>query len=303
MWFNNYTFIPGPPTMAYDSPLRTYPSLPGRHGNTPWFAPGSAGPIHSPCGVGGGNPYGCPAWDREGNDCPGGGYGFGDDARVAYMNGQFNTSNAFTMPWAAGSEQDVLWNIKANHGGGYAYRLCRVPVEGVSGVTEACFQQGHLEFAGDKSWAQWGPSFQNRTEFTAQRTSTGTWPPNSQWTKNPIPACRFFDGGFSSEENDDCEKYGFQFEPPAPGLHGYGEHNKDNYASTFGFNIVDKVKVPADLEPGKYVLSFRWDCEQTPQVWNTCADIMITANTELQPPKEVKLPQKILRTLDYANGL
>ena len=30
-----------------------------------------------------------------------------------------------------------------------------------------------------------------------------------------------------------------------------------------------------DIEPGEYVLSFRWDCEQTPQIWNGCSDITI----------------------------
>merc|ERR1711862_321068 len=27
---------------------------------------------------------------------------------------------------------------------------------------------------------------------------------------------------------------------------------------------------------GTYVLSWRWDCEETDQVWNSCADIVIT---------------------------
>ena len=39
--------------------------------------------------------------------------------------------------------------------------------------------------------------------------------------------------------------------------------------------IIDYVKVPADLERGLYVLSFRWDCKKTPQVWNICANINI----------------------------
>jgi hypothetical protein len=26
---------------------------------------------------------------------------------------------------------------------------------------------------------------------------------------------------------------------------------------------------------GSFVLSFRWDCEQTPQVWSSCADIEV----------------------------
>ena len=44
----------------------------------------------------------------------------------------------------------------------------------------------------------------------------------------------------------------------------------------FMFSMTDKLKVPSDLETGEYSLSWRWDCEQTPQVWNSCADITVT---------------------------
>ena len=37
-------------------------------------------------------------------------------------------------------------------------------------------------------------------------------------------------------------------------------------------------QVPESLEPGRYVLSFRWDCQQSPQVWNSCANIDIVWN-------------------------
>ena len=48
-------------------------------------------------------------------------------------------------------------------------------------------------------------------------------------------------------------------------------------ASRLGpYSVVDLVEVPAALPAGNYVLSFRIDCEQTPQVWNTCADIHIS---------------------------
>ena len=35
------------------------------------------------------------------------------------------------------------------------------------------------------------------------------------------------------------------------------------------------VEIPEDIEPGLYVLSFRWDCQQSPQVWNSCSNIQI----------------------------
>jgi len=39
--------------------------------------------------------------------------------------------------------------------------------------------------------------------------------------------------------------------------------------------IVDKVHIPAGLKPGEWVVSWRWDCEESTQVWNSCADITI----------------------------
>ena len=44
----------------------------------------------------------------------------------------------------------------------------------------------------------------------------------------------------------------------------------------FQFNIFDNVIVPKDLRIGDYVLSFRLDAEQTPQIWTHCSDITIT---------------------------
>ena len=41
--------------------------------------------------------------------------------------------------------------------------------------------------------------------------------------------------------------------------------------------IYDRLRVPAHLPPGEYVLGLRWDCETSAQVWSSCADITITA--------------------------
>ena len=48
-------------------------------------------------------------------------------------------------------------------------------------------------------------------------------------------------------------------------------HNDFPYA----FAIKDLVEVPESLEPGDYVLSFRWDCQKTPQIWETCANVLV----------------------------
>ena len=88
-----------------------------------------------------------------------------------------------------------------------------------------------------------------------------------QWTKNPIPACAGGWGGVL-DKDPDCKEEGTPFPPPGPGLKGFGIQISDPSNYAFHFSIVDQVQVPADIEPGDYVLSFRWDCEQTPQVWS-----------------------------------
>ena len=39
--------------------------------------------------------------------------------------------------------------------------------------------------------------------------------------------------------------------------------------------IVDRVRIPASLPPGDYVLGWRWDCEESTQVWTSCSDVVI----------------------------
>jgi predicted carbohydrate-binding protein with CBM5 and CBM33 domain len=41
--------------------------------------------------------------------------------------------------------------------------------------------------------------------------------------------------------------------------------------------IEDAVKIPKDLPAGDYVLSWRWDAEETAQIWANCADVVVTA--------------------------
>lgn len=53
------------------------------------------------------------------------------------------------------------------------------------------------------------------------------------------------------------------FPDPVPGV------DMHSYA------IEDTVEVPESLPPGEYVVGFRWDCEQTTQIWSSCADITV----------------------------
>lgn len=57
----------------------------------------------------------------------------------------------------------------------------------------------------------------------------------------------------------------------------------------FPFSIVDQVQIPADLETGEYMLSWRWDAEQANQVWNGCADIEMVGQGEVEPEDVLQL--------------
>jgi len=258
-----------------DAELRTWKDHPTYGDFTkrnPWRAPGYS-PVFSPCGIAGGGDTRHPG---NGADAPAG-VTQGADGR--------DLPEGTKTQWAQGSVQEVAWSIVANHGGGYAYRLCPKNSE----LTEACFQSNHLQYSSNESWIQYGNDESNRTAIPATRVDEGTFPHGSVWTKNPIPACGQYNGGVGDNACD----FPAQFDPPLPYLYGYGsatcftgsaghgggctKEDAAYYRDHFRFNIIDQVNVPMDLEVGEYVLSFRWDCEQTPQVWTQCADITVVA--------------------------
>lgn len=116
-------------------------------------------------------------------------------------------------------------------------------------------------------------------EIPAMRTDTGTFPPGSQWTRVPIPACGTTGGGsqYPGSGTDQCDHMGIgtQFAPPIDGAYGFNGMN---------WNIIDNVQVP-NLPTGDYVIGFRFDCEQTTQVWQVCGDVRIVS-TPTPPPSD-----------------
>lgn len=272
----------------------------------PWRSPGHA-PIFSPCGLaGGGNMPGSWMSDsltrhmRSGATTP----PFirrGLDAR--------DVPESPKTTWKAGAVEEVAWSIFGNSGGGYSWRLCKKTTDG--NLSEECFQNGHLEYAEETSYIQYGSNVSNRTAIPAKRTRKGTFPAGSPWTKNPIPPCAdefiHHSGGPAPKTKSKCTTP--MFKPALPGLFGDGpgacitwaihgpiegfhslfdsegnvvyqapctKEQALDQAYRFQFNILDKVKVPADLA-GEFVLSFRLDSEQTPAIWSQCSDITITA--------------------------
>lgn len=246
--------------------------------HNPWRSPGHA-PLFSPCGIAGG---GATYHPSNGAVNKGTNVDQGSDGR-----GTLPYSLPKPTVWTQGSEAEVGWSITANHGGGYAYRLCPKSAP----QTEECFQAHHLSLKGDESYIVYGALAEKpgaRMPISALRLSTGTAPSGSQWTRNPIPACKSTSGGVGQGFN--CSGLPPQFSPPLPGLYGYGKAEcfkalggqctsaqEALLRKFFNFNIVDKLDVPSSLALGNYTLSFRYDAEQTPQVWSNCADVMVVA--------------------------
>jgi len=260
----------------------------------PWRSPGSAGkgnPTFQPCGINSGASASASLPPTTAHDVPLSGNG---TDLPALPKQEWAT-------WRAGSVVEAEWAIYANHAGGYAYRLCRK--EGKE-LTEECYQQGHLEFASPETEIRYKDGSRKPFNITSPTTDVGTWPEKSQWRKNPVPMCNCDAGtgckGWSGNHTADTGKWpsktgmfvpykhsnfrpgqssdlcptGVQFptlwdEGASAGIVGKGGFG------TFMFTMVDRLKVP-DVPAGEYSVSWRWDCEETAQVWNSCADITIT---------------------------
>merc|ERR1712226_1828712 len=129
----------------------------------PWAAPGVAPSLGGGCGIQGGNPYGCPA-PVNGPGLPGpkdsrdpgsvclsekehrGTWSYGSAA----IDPDLNLASMVTK-WARGSIVPVGF-VAIYHGGGYTYRLCKMPLEGKEGLTEECFIKNILKFAENKTY-------------------------------------------------------------------------------------------------------------------------------------------------------
>ena len=159
----------------------------------------------------------------------------------------------------------MAWHLGANHAGGYSYRLCKMPEGGIGDLTEECFQQNPLDFVGDIQWIEYQKDKNTgfRTELEALQTTEGTHPAGSMWRANQI---------LPKKEEGGSSEYG-------------------------SGTIIDSVSVPSDLEPGQYVVSFRWvtlklpilmwstfipcfrwDSKCSPQVWGSCATVQIVSS-------------------------
>jgi len=246
----------------------------------PWRAPGKA-PVVDPCGVASGaaNPSSYAAVPE--------GYNGGD-------NGSTVLPEQDPTSWKAGGTAQVGWGLSAQHGGGYSYRLCPKG----STLTEECFQSNTLTFATSNSTIHFDDDSHPDKVIS---TTTYVAPDGTQWRTNPIPGCACDNGlkcgstsAFLGEHHAHVISEG-SCAGQYPKSTVYSRHGSpttncprgtmfeagfDEFTQGFlvgsgnKFSVMDEINVPN--KPGEYVLGWRWDCEETDQVWNSCADIVIT---------------------------
>jgi hypothetical protein len=67
--------------------------------------------------------------------------------------------------------------------------------------------------------------------------------------------------------------------PPPCTNHDWCTDDQDGGGRTgiqYAPEIIDYLLIPKTLPAGEYVLGWRWDCEQSNQIWQSCSDVTIT---------------------------
>lgn len=250
----------------------------------PWRSPGAA-PTSDPCGVAG-------AYVK-----PRGG---GGETPIGAHQGDLGSKLPSTAPttWVGGTTAEVGWMIGANHGGGYHYSLCPKGAP----LTEACFRRMGLAFADGHSTIRYLRGRLPERSIEAVDVAAGTHPAGSVWRRNPIPGCACDWGRDCQVNGTDSLKRAYRGYGPSgaeaaaecheckyaecgrhvalqfaePFEYGHGQQIWDRpvgHVDADDWVIVDRVRVPSTA--GEFVLRWRWDTEQNPQIWSHCADVVI----------------------------
>ena len=214
--------------------------------HNPWRYPGNA-PVFDSCGVAGGGPKWIPTQ-----------LSFIDTvyAKQGDLGSKVLPPAPTGVVWHAGSNVNATWTIRANHGGGYQYRLC--PSKAV--LNEECFRALPLPFT-EEMVLMWGDGSTMAIKGTYLRE--GTVPAGSVWAMNPLP---YSDNGTAVSFPPPCEE--------TVSRHA-NDTGKCSGRFPYATSIIDTLTVPVGTAPGPYVLQLRYDCEATAQIWTNCADIEI----------------------------
>lgn len=240
----------------------------------PWRKPGAA-PMIDSCGVAGGVLPGQPA------AADGGDFQNNSLARRADRGSKLPPAPSGTV-WTAGEVVEVAWTRKAWHGGGYQYRLC--PSD--AALDEKCFQATPVPFADGTSTLRWGGVGGRAHRFNATDVSVGTLPAGSTWRRSPLPRGPWDWQTYGPSPLPVCDETAAckaAEQHPTPTGHSPQEGaapcecSGSGVGDLYTLEVVDALRLPASLAPGEWVLGWRWDCEESTQVWASCSDVTIRA--------------------------
>ena len=275
----------------------------------PWRAPGTAPVYGSGCGVAGGHP----THEYANGGVPPDGVPLGMDGAAlpkqsATGPARWLRGGVAEVAWAMSANHagGYAYRLcKADTPGGITescFRQGHLSFSSASPKSYAAYPDGTRD-ALPTGAPSGRASEKNRRDVVA---GAATSPEHSEWARVPVPTCRECASAYDrcgapllptpgldygsqwnaqvncyascagSESSaatgfcPDATQFSVSAVSAASAYSGYGK-------SIWEWSILDTVEVPADLEPGAYVLSWRWDCEQSAQVWQNCADVEIVA--------------------------
>lgn len=236
----------------------------------PWRAPGAA-PVIDSCGVAGG------VLPGQGAASAGGDFQNNSLAKRSDLGSLLPPAPSGTV-WTVGTVVEVAWTRKAWHGGGYQYRLCPA----ANTLDERCFQAHPVPFADGTSSLRWGGEGGERLRFNATDVSVGTLPEGSTWRRSPLPRGPWHWETYGPSPLRVCDEpeacRSSTHPPPGSARHDPSEGAYPCTCSGSGvgdlhnLEVVDELRLPANLEPGEWVLGWRWDCEESTQVRSASRD-------------------------------
>jgi len=168
---------------------------------------------------------------------------------------------------------EVAWTLQANHGGGYAYRLCPLGAT----LDEDCFNRNGLEMVGP-SMLRWGGEGGRTLRFDAVSVGGAATKAGVMWRKNPVPRAwkDRATGRWGNGSNHNQTGWGFEPVCADEGMDQQGTAQAcTGMWGPYNLEIVDTVRIPHALPEGRWVLSWRMDQEESNQIWQSCADVTV----------------------------
>ena len=120
----------------------------------------------------------------------------------------------------------------------------------------------------------------------------GTTPAGSTWRRSPLPRGPWDWRTYGPSPEPVCDEPAActaqHTHPDHPANHSRDEGaypcecSGSGVGDLYNLEVLDKLRLPASLAPGEWVLGWRWDCEESTQVWASCSDVTIAAASSVE---------------------